>query len=834
MDMTSRCRARAAFMAGVVSLLAACGGGGAGGGGGDDPGGGDTGQTGAIYFPTTAGAVWRYQSPTAGALVSRVAGTRTVNGRTVTVVEDTDSGATTESLYDRTAAGVLQLPSAQADAVERALSTVPVLPLPLVAGRTSVPLDQDGITIADVDGDGRTDAVQLRADQEVVGFGAVSTKAGAFQQAAHVRTVLTQTVRLSSGRAPVTVTVTLDAWFAPDIGLVKARSVTAGPGVSDSEDLQITAYSVGDLRSERVAPTISARVPAVSSVGTGAAVQVTFSEAMDAHGDVQALLTVTDSGGTALPGTVSWVDERTLSFAPSGVPASGTYTVTLAASLQDLATNLLSGAREWTFAVDRDPPAVAAVVPADGSVDVPVDVQVQIDFGEAPLPETVNSSSVQLVSPQGVVPATLSVSGTRVTLAPTTPLARAFDYSIRVFGVTDALGNAMGPGVLSRFRTDNGRLGLPVALSGLDSVSEAKAADLDGDGRTDLLVLGWVSQPGPVGLYDVRQQPDGSLAAPEALAVSVGPGCDLAGGLPTDVDGDGRTDIVVATGCNIQVLLRQADGSLRRAATLALTTAASQLERIRTPGLPSLATLPLDSSGPTGMSKLRVWRQTSAGVFSSPTDLVPALRSLYNLHVADVNGDGLDDLLFWGLLSASDEYGVEILLQKQDGSFMAGTQWAAPHCGGEYSVAVGDVNGDGRADLVLIASGCGMDAQIAVRLQLPTGSFGPVSLLNSATNLSRLALADMDGDGRIDVVALHDTYGVGLYLQQADGSLGAETLYSGGGRLAQLVVADLTGDGRLDVFTSAGLMRQKVTSPGATAVRGPLRRPLRGLPRGAH
>lgn len=711
---------------------------------------------------------------------------------------------------------------------------MPILPLPLVSGQTSVPLDQDGIAIDDMDGDGRADSLHLRADQEVVAFGAVSTTAGDFQQAAHVRTVVTETVKFSSGRSPVIVTVTLDAWFAPDVGLVKARYVTAGPGSSDTEDSQLTAYNVGGLRSERVAPTISARVPEASSAGTGAAVQVSFSEAMDAHGDAQALITVTGSNGAALPGTVSWVDERTLAFAPTAVPASGTYTVTLAASLQDLATNLLSGAREWNFTVDRDPPAVAAVVPADGSVDVPVDVQAQIDFGEAPLPSTVNYSSVQLVGPQGVVPTTLSVSGTRVTLTPSMPLARADYYSIAVSGVTDALGNAMGPGVLTRFRTDNGRLGLPVALAGLDTVSDARAADLNGDGRTDLLVLGWVSQPGPVGLYDVRQQPDGSLAAPVAVSVSVGPGCDLVGGLPTDVDGDGRTDVVVATGCNIQVLLRQTDGSLRRAATLTLTTATSQLERIRTQGLPSLATLPLDSGGPTFMSKLRLWRQTSAGVFAPPTDLTPALRSLYDLRVADVNGDGLDDLLFWGLLSTSDDYGVEILLQKPDGSFMAGTQWAAPHCGGEHDEAVGDVNNDGRADLVLVAPACGTGDQIAVRLQLPNGSFGPVSLLNSASNLSRLALADMDGDGRTDIVARHDGGGVGLYLQQADGSLGAETIYHGEGSGAPLVVADLTGDGRLDVFTSAGLMRQRARPPGAAAVQGPQKSRRGWAVRGVH
>jgi hypothetical protein len=68
-------------------------------------------------------------------------------------------------------------------------------------------------------------------------------------------------------------------------------------------------------------------------------------------------------------------------------------------------------------------------------------------------------------------------------------------------------------------------------------------------------------------------------------------------------------------------------------------------------------------------------------------------------------------------------------------------------------------------------------------------------------------LADADGDGRLDVLLLHDGFNAfGLLRQQPDGTLGSEELFPidnmDSGQTGSLAVGDATGDGKIDVATA--------------------------------
>lgn len=799
----------------VSAALLGCGGG--GGASTEDPPGGDSGQPGADYFPTPAGAVWHYTVTGLGAGSARVTGTRTVDGRSVLVIEETDTAGTTETLYERRTEGVFEVPAAGADAFERALAQVPLLPSPLVSGRSSVPLDQAAVPVGDIDGDGRDEQVRIRAEQRVLPFETVTVAAGTFTRSARVRTVITQTVSFSRGGADATITGTLDDWFAPDVGPVKSQFVITGPGGTETSTYEVRAFGVATRRSEAVAPTIVERLPASDSLGTSAAVRVAFSEEIDRVIDAASAITVTGPDGQPIAGVATWVDDRTLNFAPALPPTSGVYTVTLADTLQDLATNRLAAPRGWTFGVDVAAPAIVAVSPADGSVGVATDVAVQIDFDEAPAPSSINDTTVRLTGPAGAVPATVTLQGTRVTLVPTAPLQRAVFYEVRLDGVVDATGNLLLPSLPSRFQTANGRLALPVALPGADAwLGGAAAADLDGDGRQDVVSM----QFGTFGSSSIvtwRQRSDGTLSLPESIPVSLP--CALFGVLPADMNADGRVDLVVSTACGVQVLQREATGSLIQAVALDVGSAASQTQRVRGAARPGLVTLPVVSGPASSVAVARVWRQGADGAWSAPEDLVPLLREFYGLRVADVNGDGLDDLVMWGLLASADEHGLEVRLQRLDGSFGSGTELTMEACSGVADVAVGDVNGDALADLVAVAGNCSGPTRPSVRLQIADGGYAAPVLLDAASyNMERVQLADMDGDGRTDIVALHLSE-VGLYLQQAGGTLAAEVLYTAPNASSPLVVADFNGDGRNDVLTSAGLMLQQPTPVGSAGAR---------------
>ncbi len=114
-------------------------------------------------------------------------------------------------------------------------------------------------------------------------------------------------------------------------------------------------------------------------------------------------------------------------------------------------------------------------------------------------------------------------------------------------------------------------------------------------------------------------------------------------------------------------------------------------------------------------------------------------------------------------------------------------------------VAAGDVDGDGRMDVV----GAG-ESGVQVYRQGETGGFSPMALGGEQSEAVQdwpgLALADLDGDGGLDVVALSAS-GVSLWMSGEGGLASAsrglpESLTGGGG----LALGDVDGDGSVDVF----------------------------------
>jgi hypothetical protein len=190
-----------------------------------------------------------------------------------------------------------------------------------------------------------------------------------------------------------------------------------------------------------------------------------------------------------------------------------------------------------------------------------------------------------------------------------------------------------------------------------------------------------------------------------------------------------------------------------------------------------------------------------------------------SVAVADVNGDGRLDLLVANVCESIGNCAnglVSVLLGNGDGTFQPAVSYAS---GGysAYSVVVGDVNGDGKPDL-LVANACNSASNctngvIGVLLGNGDGTFqAAVSYGSGGTSSNAVAVADVNGDGKPDVIVSNFYAGngnysqstVGVLLGNGDGTFRAAVSYDPGGVYAVSVgVGDVNADGKPDLLVAS-------------------------------
>jgi hypothetical protein len=186
--------------------------------------------------------------------------------------------------------------------------------------------------------------------------------------------------------------------------------------------------------------------------------------------------------------------------------------------------------------------------------------------------------------------------------------------------------------------------------------------------------------------------------------------------------------------------------------------------------------------------------------------------------VGDVNGDHRPDLVVSRPPSNLANSGVEILLGTGDGTF----QSPVVHDSGSpfpYSVTITDLNGDGKLDLVVdhgVTNG-GPDSFVSILLGNGDGTFQAALTYNpDVYGATSVAVSDVDGDGRVDLLLAGDG-AISVLLGNGDGTFQSALTYGSGGSLATSVAAsDLNGDGKLDLV--AGNVYGRNSLDGAVGV----------------
>jgi len=194
-----------------------------------------------------------------------------------------------------------------------------------------------------------------------------------------------------------------------------------------------------------------------------------------------------------------------------------------------------------------------------------------------------------------------------------------------------------------------------------------------------------------------------------------------------------------------------------------------------------------------------------------PAAPVPAAINTLSVAIGDVNGDGRADLVALTDNTSTNGDAVWVHLQGSDGT-LGPPSWSygagKPGVIGAGAIAIGDVTGDGRADIV-VATVYGLD----VFPQLAGGGLGAPVAVSDSVWLAALRIGDFNRDGRLDVAALAkpqpasaQTFDeVHLFLQTSAGGLAAPTTIAlGYPGATDLEVADVNGDGRLDLLVGDG------------------------------
>jgi len=221
-----------------------------------------------------------------------------------------------------------------------------------------------------------------------------------------------------------------------------------------------------------------------------------------------------------------------------------------------------------------------------------------------------------------------------------------------------------------------------------------------------------------------------------------------------DFNSDGKLDLVTDSWGENKILLFFGDGR----GNLALpghsfATGKRPYQRLRSAdfnkdGRPDVVTTDLDENA------VSILLNDGRGQFrDAPGSPFPAGGAPWALAIDDLNKDSNPDLAVIPYdrdLHNAGELGVTVLLGDGKGGFrkMPGSPFSLDGCTGPDRVATGDVNGDGLRDIVVT---CAQNDTAMIFFGTSGGSFRRV-VVSVPTGWSGLAVADLDGDGKDDII----------------------------------------------------------------------------------
>jgi hypothetical protein len=348
----------------------------------------------------------------------------------------------------------------------------------------------------------------------------------------------------------------------------------------------------------------------------------------------------------------------------------------------------------------------------------------------------------------------------------------------------------------------------PATRVGVNTTVMAKA-DFNSDNRNDV-VVGGTSTGGTPELLILLGASGGGFQTPTAVTLPSS-GAKVPWVATGDFNGDGLTDIAALDDSGkLFVLVGKGDGTFQTPVGFNAGTGASFVTTGdlngdgRSDVVIAYGTISATTAAPTNVT---VATATANG-FSAGAS-VPTGPNTLQVALADVNGDNNLDLIavnhgvgMTGLAGAQPSAGnVTVSFGNGDGTFQPPVAYTVGL--NPISIAVADVTGDGKPDLI-VGTVTATAAFVAVLPNLGSGAFGSPSMLPTYSWPAGITVADFDGDGKQDLAIVHIAADAPVTIMRGhgDGTFDGERLLFAGSAPQSAIAADFTGDGKPDLAVS--------------------------------